>query len=72
MRDGLARLRTAGWRVAIVTNGRADNQLGKIRRIGLDEVVDGWAVSEAEGVRKPDRGLFEIAATRAGAHRGAA
>lgn len=70
VRDGLTRLRTAGWRVAIVTNGRADNQLGKIRRTGLDEVVDAWAVSEAEGVRKPDRGLFEIAATRAGASLG--
>ncbi|XVQ85111.1 HAD family hydrolase [Microbispora siamensis] len=71
VRDGLARLRTAGWRVAIVTNGRADDQLGKIRRTGLDEVVDAWAVSGAEGVRKPDRGLFEIAATRAGASLGA-
>ncbi|MBB4916408.1 hypothetical protein [Streptosporangium saharense] len=27
--EGLARLRAAGWRVAIVTNGTADNQLGK-------------------------------------------
>ncbi|MEU8177361.1 HAD-IA family hydrolase [Microbispora hainanensis] len=67
VRDGLTRLRTAGWRVAIVTNGHADNQLGKIRSTGLDEVVDAWAVSGAEGVRKPERGLFEIAATRAGA-----
>jgi putative hydrolase of the HAD superfamily len=67
VRDGLTRLRTTGWRVAIVTNGPADNQLGKIRRTGLDEVVDAWAVSGAEGVRKPDRGLFEIAAARAGA-----
>lgn len=67
VRDGLARLRTTGWRVAIVTNGHADNQLGKIRSTGLDEVVDAWAVSGAEGVRKPERGLFEIAATRAGA-----
>ncbi|MFI7631834.1 HAD family hydrolase [Microbispora rosea] len=71
VRDGLARLRTAGWRVAIVTNGHAESQLGKIRRVGLDEVVDAWAVSGAEGVRKPDRGLFEIAATRAGASLGA-
>jgi putative hydrolase of the HAD superfamily len=71
VRDGLTRLRTAGWRVAIVTNGRADNQLGKIRSTGLDEVVDAWAVSGAEGVRKPERGLFEIAATRAGASLGA-
>ncbi|WP_432926567.1 HAD family hydrolase [Microbispora sp. CA-135349] len=67
VRDGLIRLRTTGWRVAIVTNGQADHQLDKIRRTGLDEVVHAWAVSGAEGVRKPDRGLFEIAASRAGA-----
>ncbi|GLW25330.1 hypothetical protein Mame01_53720 [Microbispora amethystogenes] len=28
--DGLVRLRASGWRVVIVTNGTADNQLGKI------------------------------------------
>ncbi|GAA2787585.1 HAD family hydrolase [Nonomuraea dietziae] len=29
--DGLVRLRAAGWKVGIVTNGTADNQLGKDR-----------------------------------------
>ncbi|MGW4412447.1 HAD family hydrolase [Nonomuraea sp. NPDC004702] len=38
-------LRTAGWRVGIVTNGMADNQLGKLRRTGLLDVADGYAVS---------------------------
>lgn len=59
-------LRDAGWRVGIVTNGMEDNQLGKIRRSGLGERVDGWAISGAEGVRKPDARLFEIAAERCG------
>jgi putative hydrolase of the HAD superfamily len=31
-----------GWLVAIVTNGMADNQLGKIRNTGLADVVDAW------------------------------
>ncbi|MFI6811872.1 HAD family hydrolase [Nonomuraea sp. NPDC050328] len=64
--DGLARLREAGWKVAIVTNGTADNQLGKIRETGLIDVVDAYALSGLEGVRKPDARLFEIAAQRCG------
>ncbi|GAA1647990.1 hypothetical protein GCM10009733_051360 [Nonomuraea maheshkhaliensis] len=64
---GIAGLRGAGWRVGIVTNGMADNQLGKLRRTGLAGAVDGYAVSGADGVRKPEIGLFEIAAERCGA-----
>ncbi|MGV9778844.1 HAD family hydrolase [Streptosporangium sp. NPDC003464] len=64
--DGLARLRAAGWKIAIVTNGTADNQLGKIQRTGLVESVDAYALSGLEGIRKPDVGLFEIAARRCG------
>jgi FMN phosphatase YigB (HAD superfamily) len=63
---GLADLCAAGWRVGIVTNGMADNQLGKLRRTGLADAVDGYAVSGAEGIRKPETGLFEIAAQRCG------
>ncbi|WP_067181804.1 HAD family hydrolase [Microtetraspora niveoalba] len=63
---GLAELRAAGWRVGIITNGTADNQLGKLQRTGLAEAVDGYAVSGIEGIRKPDAGLFEIAAQRCG------
>lgn len=64
--DGLAGLRAAGWRIGIVTNGMADNQSGKIHASGLADVVDGWAISDAEGVRKPDVRLFRIAAERCG------
>jgi putative hydrolase of the HAD superfamily len=64
--DGLARLRASGWRVAIVTNGTADNQLGKVQQTGLAEAVDAYALSGAEGIRKPEVGLFEIAAKRCG------
>ncbi|MFG1860810.1 HAD family hydrolase [Microbispora bryophytorum] len=64
--DGLVRLRVTGWQVAIVTNGTADNQLGKIQQTGLAEAVDAYALSGLEGIRKPDVGLFEIAAKRCG------
>ncbi|MFB9526709.1 HAD family hydrolase [Nonomuraea roseola] len=65
--EGLGRLLASGWKVGIVTNGTADNQLGKIQRSGLADVVDAYALSGHEGVRKPERALFEIAARRCGA-----
>jgi len=65
--DGLSRLRASGWKVAIVTNGTADNQLGKIQRTGLAEAVDAYALSGVDGMRKPDIDLFEVAAKRCGA-----
>ncbi|GII65331.1 hypothetical protein Skr01_54160 [Sphaerisporangium krabiense] len=63
----LTELRALGWRVGIITNGTADNQFGKIQQTGLADAVDGYAVSGIEGIRKPDVGLFEIAARRCGA-----
>lgn len=62
----LARLRSRGWKVGIVTNGTADNQLGKLKATGLAAAVDGYALSGIEGIRKPDVALFAIAATRCG------
>lgn len=64
--EGLARLRASGWTLAIVTNGTADNQLGKIQQTKLAEAVDAYALSGIESIRKPDRRLFDIAAKRCG------
>lgn len=63
----LAALREDGWRLGIVTNGEADNQLAKIERTGLGAVVHGVAVSGALGIRKPEAAIFAVAAARAGA-----
>jgi FMN phosphatase YigB (HAD superfamily) len=38
---------------------------------GLAEAVDACALSGIEGIRKPDRGLFKIAASRCGMSLGA-
>ncbi|GAA5200679.1 HAD family hydrolase [Rugosimonospora acidiphila] len=65
--DALRRLRRAGWRLGIVTNGMTDNQLGKIRNTGLDALVDAWCISDEVGVRKPDPEVFRLAARRCGA-----
>ena len=59
--DALRRLRRAGWRIGIVTNGRTDNQAAKIRNTGLAGLVDGWAISEEAGVRKPDLTVGSVA-----------
>ncbi len=66
MADGLRELRADGWRLGIVTNG-PPSQMDKITGTGLDRLVDGWAVSDEVGVRKPDRRIFEVAAQRCGA-----
>jgi HAD superfamily hydrolase (TIGR01549 family) len=65
-RAALAQLRAAGWKTAIVTNGMTDNQQGKINRTGLASLVDAWCISGEVGIRKPDRGIFELAAQRCG------
>ncbi len=62
----LRELRDAGWRVAIVTNGTQDNQLAKIQRTGLADLVDSWCISEEAGVRKPHPEIFRMAAQRCG------
>lgn len=64
--DALRRLRVAGWRIGIVTNGMTDNQLGKIRNTGLSELVDAWCISDEVGIRKPDRRIFHLTIERCG------
>lgn len=64
---GLASLRTAGWRVAVVTNGGVVQQSLKLERTGIGAVVDYCCISEAVGVRKPDPRIFKLAAAQTGA-----
>ena len=65
--DGLARLRAAGWRIAVVTNGTVVQQTGKLQHTGIAQAVDYCCISAAVGVRKPQREIFERAAAGAGA-----
>jgi FMN phosphatase YigB (HAD superfamily) len=67
---GLARLRAAGWRIGVVTNGYETVQTNTLTSSGIADLVDGWAISGAEEIWKPDVRLFEIAATRAGVQLG--
>jgi FMN phosphatase YigB (HAD superfamily) len=65
--DGLADLRTAGWRVAVVTNGNVVQQSRKLEHTKIADAVDYCCISQAAGVRKPDARIFAIAAEKAGA-----
>lgn len=62
----LRRLRAAGWRLGIASNGMADNQEGKIRNAGLADLIDGWVISSEVGIRKPDPMIFELLARKLG------
>lgn len=64
--EGLARLRAAAWTIGVITNGAGDIQRAKLAGTGLASLVDGVAVSGDLEIRKPDRRLFELAATRCG------
>ena len=63
----LQRLRNAGWQCVVVTNGTVSQQERKLRHTGLDSQVDGWAISEGVGARKPEAAIFEYAARSVGA-----
>ncbi|MGW5330717.1 HAD family hydrolase [Streptomyces sp. NPDC004014] len=64
--EGLARLRAAAWTIGVLTNGAGDIQRAKLAGVGLDGLVHGVAASGDLEIRKPDRRLFELGATRCG------
>lgn len=64
--DGLTRLREAGWRLGIITNGTTIVQQAKIDQAGLRTYVDVAIDSESAGFDKPDLRIFEIAADQLG------
>ncbi|MFJ1808372.1 MULTISPECIES: HAD family hydrolase [unclassified Streptomyces] len=65
-RKALDKAQAYGWTCVIVTNGRTAQQEAKIRRTGLDQLVQGWVISEAVGRKKPDPEIFQAAAAAVG------
>jgi putative hydrolase of the HAD superfamily len=61
----LARLRSRGWKIGIVTNG-VHTQGEKLALTGLAQAVDACCISGVEGIRKPDPRIFRLAAERCG------
>ena len=62
--SALAALRASGLKLGIITNGSTSMQEQKIRQLGLGELMDEVLISEREGLRKPDRKIFERALER--------
>jgi putative hydrolase of the HAD superfamily len=59
-------LRTAGMRLGVITNGRTAMQMATIGALGVADSFDAILVSQAEGMRKPDRAIFMRALGRLG------
>lgn len=53
-REALGKAQAHGWSCVIVTNGRTVQQEAKIRNTGLDQLVQGWVISESVGHKKPE------------------
>lgn len=63
--EGLPQLSTY-YNIGILSNGFADTQHRKLRSGGIDRFVDITVLSDDIGVAKPDRRLFDHAASVAG------
>ena len=59
-----ADIKQLGAKTSIVTNGQTHIQLRTLLALNLDRIVDDYLISEAVGLRKPDREIFELAADR--------
>jgi len=57
----LTALRAAGLRIGIVTNNVVAEQRDKLRRCGLDVLIDALVTSEETGSAKPDPAIFAVA-----------
>ena len=62
----LRSLRDQGLKLGIITNGSIGAQEPKIQRLGLAPLMDAVLISEREGVRKPDKAIFDRALARLG------
>lgn len=65
-RPALERAHHAGLRVGVLTNGEEEWQLGKLRRAGLDDLVEVLVASASLPWSKPDRRTFLTACERLG------
>ena len=66
VRAVIEEVRSAGWLLAVVTNGQTAAQTRKLEVTGLDALVDAVCISEEVGESKPSPVIFHTAARRAG------
>jgi putative hydrolase of the HAD superfamily len=66
MVETLNALRERAVKLSIVTNASVSLQTAAIQALKIDEMFDAIVISEAEGVRKPDRRIFDLTLARLG------
>ena len=59
-------LREWGMKLGVITNGSTEWQRRKLDSLGITSWFDTVLISEAEGIRKPDREIFHRALARCG------
>ena len=59
LQEMLNTLKKEGYKLGIITNGRDLFQQKTIKALGIVEMFEVVLISEREGVRKPDREIFE-------------
>jgi HAD superfamily hydrolase (TIGR01549 family) len=62
----LERLREEGLKIGLVTNNTVAEQTGKLKRLGLESLIDVLVISEAAGFPKPDPRIFALALEQLG------
>jgi putative hydrolase of the HAD superfamily len=62
----LATIRASGLKMGLITNGSIRMQSRKLDCLALTSVFDAIVISDAEGIAKPDRRIFDRALTRLG------
>lgn len=64
-RDGavaaVSKCREMGFKIGLVSNGKTPFQERNFNALGISELFDCVVVSEAVGLRKPDKKIFELA-----------
>ena len=66
MRDTLDILKTEGYSLGVITNGRETFQSRTLQGLGVEGYFKIILISEIEGVRKPDAEIFDRALQKLG------
>jgi putative hydrolase of the HAD superfamily len=66
LRETLDRLKSSGYQMGLISNGRHDFQMRSIRKLKIEEDFNVILISESEGVRKPDPEIFHRALHKLG------
>lgn len=64
--EAITTLKTAGFKIGLVSNGRSPFQIRSFNALGINDMFDAVIVSAAVGYRKPQKEIFELACERIG------